>query len=94
MAYKDIVALSGQLVRPVNPLSYISGPDAGPVAELGSPNDIISTRWQMEDGTELLINMTDAPLIINASGGTEVFSESSNTTRTLEKGQGEIWLNP
>ena len=46
----------------------------------------------MEDGTELLLNMTDSPLIIDASGTTEVFSGSTDTTRTMEKGAGEIWI--
>lgn len=91
---KDIVALSGQLVRPIDPLSYLSGADAGPVAELGAPDDVITPRWQMADGTELLLNMTDTTLNIDASGGTELFSQETDTARSLEKGEGEIWLNP
>ena len=89
---KDIVALRGQLVRPVDPLSYLSGADAGPVAEMTDPNDVISPRWEMADGTELLLNMTDAVMNIDASGGTEVFSEESATLRSLEAGEGEIWI--
>ena len=89
---KDLVNRFGQLVRPIDPLSYVSGPDAGPVAELGDPNDVISPRWRMEDGTELLLNMTDSPLIIDATGTAEVFSGSTDIVRTMEKGSGEIWL--
>ena len=89
---KDLVNRFGQLVRPVDPLSYVSGPDAGPVAELGDPDDVISPRWLMEDGTELLLNMTDSPLIIDATGSSEVFSGSTDTNRTMEKGAGEIWI--
>jgi hypothetical protein len=89
---KDLVNLFGQLVRPVAPLSYVSGPDAGPVAELGDPDDVISPRWLMKDGTELLLNMTDSPLIIEATGSNEAFSGSMDPQRTIEKGAGEIWL--
>ena len=48
----------------------------------------------MEDGTELLLNMTDRSLNIEASGGTELFSGSSDTNRDLESGAGEIWVSP
>ena len=91
---KDIVALSGQLVKPINPLSYISGADAGPVAELGDPDDVISPQWEMEDGTELLLNMTNSSLSVDASGGLELFSQETDTSRSLEVGAGEIWLAP
>lgn len=90
----DIVSKTGQLVRPVDPLSYISGPDVGPVSELSTPDDEISPRWYMADGTELLLNMTDRTLSIEASGGSELFSESTDTNRSLESGAGEIWLSP
>ena len=90
----DLVQKSGQLVRPVDPLSYISGPDVGPVSELSTPDDDISPRWIMEDGTELLLNMTDRALNIEASGGTELFSGSTDTDRSLESGAGEIWISP
>ena len=90
----DIVEKYGQLVRPINPLAYPSGPDVGPVSELSTPNDEISPRWKMEDGTELLLNMTDRSLNIEASGGTELFSGSSDTNRDLESGAGEIWVSP
>jgi hypothetical protein len=36
--------------------------------------------------------MTDSPLIIDATGSSEVFSGSTDTNRTMEKGAGEIWL--
>ena len=87
---KDLVNRFGQLVRPVDPLSYVSGPDVSPGAELGDPDDVISPRWLMEDGTELLLNMTDSPLIIDATGSSEVFSGSTDTDRTMEKGSGEV----
>ena len=90
----DIVEKYGQLVRPVHPLAYPSGPDVGPVSELSTPNDEISPRWTMEDGTELLLNMTDRSLNIEASGSTELFSGSSDTNRDLESGAGEIWISP
>jgi len=89
--HKDIVGLSGQLVRPIDPLSYISGADIGPVSELGTPDDNISPRWMMADGTELLLNMTDRDLAMEASGGIEMFSQSTENTRNLQSGEGEIW---
>ena len=88
---KDILAYNGQLVRPVDPLKYPSGPDVGPVSELSQPNDTISPRWLMEDGTELLLNMDDSTLNITAQGGTEIFSEETTLERTLPSGVGEIW---
>ena len=40
----------------------------------------------MEDGTELLLNMTDSPLIIDATGSSKS-SGSTDTDRTMEKGR-------
>jgi len=89
---KDILSLSGQQVRPIDPLLYLSGPDIGPVAELATPDDEISPRWLMADGTELLLNMTDRSLSIDATGGTELFSQETERSRSLQSGEGEIWL--
>ena len=89
---KDILALNGQLVRPENPLSYPSGMDVGPVSELATPDDQISPRWKMADGTELLLNMEENTLQIEAENNIELFSEGTDQQRSIPSGVGEIWL--
>jgi hypothetical protein len=56
------------------------------------PDDESAPRWIMEDGTELLLNMTDRTLNIEASDGSELFLGSTDTNRSLESGAGEIWI--
>ena len=92
-----ITGKRGQAVRPIDPLNFLSGPDIGPVSELTTPNDIVPTHWELEDGTIVLLNMSDRNAELSAPAGLEFFSgaETDKTTmRILAPGQGEIWLKP
>ncbi|MBM73877.1 MAG: hypothetical protein CMK59_00645 [Proteobacteria bacterium] len=93
----EITSKIGLKVRPVDPFSFISGPDIGPVSELTTPDDNVPTHWELEDGTTVLLNMSDRILDVKAPTGREFFSGVEHSTeqmRTLAPGQGEIWFAP
>ena len=57
-----------------------------PLQNWGDPDDVISPRWRWKMEQSYCLNMTDSPLIIDATGSSEVFSGSTDTNRTMEKG--------
>ena len=90
----DLAGLRGQTPVPVDPLAWVSGLDASPVVELAVPDDQVPTRWVFPDGTEALLNLSDAPIGVEGPGGTELISGSTAGagSRTLLPGAGEIWV--
>jgi len=89
----EILALVGQTAEPRDPLSFVSGPDFGPIAELADPNDRVPVRWEFPDGEIALLNLGDRSIQVEGPGGTELISgePGEEGTRSLEPGTGEIW---
>lgn len=90
-----LVETRGQIGEPLDPLSSPSGPDVGPVSEWGDPDDVVPVQWQLSDGSIALINMSESSIEVSAPSGLEYFSQeqtSEGDLRTLESGQGELWL--
>ena len=84
----------GQTGRPHDPLAAVSGVDPGPVIEEQTPDDDPPLRYDMADGTVVLVNLTDAPRDVASPGGTNLLtSEVADAgMRTLAPGDGEIWV--
>ena len=89
----DLLALLGQTAVPEAPLRFVSGPDFGPVAELGEPDDRVPTRWVFPDGTVALLNLGAQSIEVEGPGGTELLGGESASAgpRTLAPGKGELW---
>ena len=93
----EATATRGLLPRPVEPLSYPSGLDPGPMGEMVAPDDTVPVRWELGDEHVLLLNMDDSPLDTECPGGTELLTDETcdaGDARTLESGEGEIWRLP
>jgi hypothetical protein len=91
-----IVDTRGEVGQPMTPLFFPSGPDIGPVSELGDPDDRVPIMWELSDGTIAAINMSDDSIEITAPSGYEYFSGETTEegdTRALSPGQGELWLS-
>lgn len=88
-----LLTLRGQPVRPIEPLSAVSGIDPGPIVEMTQDDDITPTRWTFDDGTTVLLNLTTKPLDLPSPGGRELISglERPAEIRTLAPGAGEVW---
>ncbi|MCP4868546.1 MAG: alpha-galactosidase [Proteobacteria bacterium] len=88
-----LTRLRGETPVPEDPLTFVSGLDAGPILELAENNDQVPTTWRFDDGTVVLLNMTEAFLTLPGPGGTELISgeTSGEGNRVLEPGAGEVW---
>lgn len=89
----DLSALRGARYAPEDPLSALSGIDGSPLLERSDPDDTVPIRWIGEDGTVVLLNLSDAPADTTGPGGTERITGATAAPgpRTLAPGQGEIW---
>lgn len=90
----ELIGLSlGAVGEPLNPLSFASGPDFSPLAELGDPNDSVPSVWQV-GSTTVLLNLDDREIVVDGPGGRELLTgeQAEAGPRTLEPGGGEIWL--
>ncbi|MEC8193337.1 MAG: glycoside hydrolase family 36 protein [Myxococcota bacterium] len=89
----SLTALLGQTVRPDGLLQSPSGVDPGPIVEMAQGDDRAPHRWELEDGTIVLLNLQTEPVEIEGPGGTELFSgeQASPGPRSLEPGTGEVW---
>ncbi|HNH47996.1 MAG TPA: alpha-galactosidase, partial [Myxococcota bacterium] len=89
----DLTAFRGLRSRPEDPLDFVSGIDGSPILERGEPNDRVPTRWQLEDGTVVLLNLSEESVELEGPGGTEWISGSTAAagSRLLEPGTGEVW---
>ncbi len=59
------LATRDQRVRPLHPLTHVSGFDAGPIGETTQQDDDVPTRWRFEDGTEVWINYNRFPVDVD-----------------------------
>jgi|GEM_PF-1325816 len=91
-----LLSLRGQPVRPVDPLSAVSGVDPGPIVEMTQDDDVTPSQWIFNDGTTVLLNLSPTPLDVFSPGGTELISgvEGPAEMRTLLPGTGEVWQAP
>ena len=89
----DLTTLRGIRSRPEDPLNFVSGIDGSPILERGEPNDRVPHRWQLEDGTVVLLNLSEEPVELEGPGGTEWISgrTAAAGSRQLEPGTGEVW---
>lgn len=89
----DLSALRGVRYAPVDPLRALSGIDGSPLIERSEPNDQAPTRWIGEDGTVVLLNLSDVAVTVDGPGGAERITGATATpgSRELAPGQGEIW---
>ncbi len=92
-ARADLMDLRGVRYTPESPLSAVSGIDGSPLLERAAPDDAVPVRWRGEDGTVVLLNLSDAPVETDGPGGTERISgaQAPAGRRTLAPGAGEIW---
>ncbi len=90
----DVVGLAGLTTTPIDPLAFVSGFDAGPFMEAGVPDDEVPTRWAIEGGATVLLNVGDYPVEVDGPGGTELLSGTAAPAgpRTLAAGAGEVWV--
>ncbi len=90
----DLSGLRGVRYAPVDPLSYVSGIDGSPVMERASPDDSVPVVWEGEDGTVVLLNVSDEQVVADGPGGTEQIGgeTAGEGTRVLEPGVGEVWV--
>ena len=87
-----LVDTRGLIGEPLDPLSSPSGPDVGPVSEMGDPDDVVPVRWRSSDGTIALINMSESRIEVEAPAGKYLAKHNQQrrgNLRTLESGQGE-----
>lgn len=87
-----IEAAVGADVRPVDPLSHVSGFDTTPLLEVAGNDDDVPSRWELGAATALL-DLGDAPLEVDGPGGTELLTGETVGAgpRTLAAGTGELW---
>lgn len=88
------MATIGAGSRPIDPLLYPSGLDAGPLAEKIHPDDRVPVEWLLDSGHVVLVNLGDGPVTANAPPGAEVLTGETSqgpSVRTLAPGHGEIW---
>lgn len=90
----DLASLRGVRYAPVDPLHSLSGIDGSPVLERATPDDAVPARWEGEDGTVVLLNVSDVQVEVEGPGGTEKISgeRAGEGTRVLEPGTGEVWV--
>jgi len=88
-----LTALRGQPVRPIDPLDAVSGLDAGPIVEMTQDDDATPHRWELNDGTTVLLNLQPEVVEVQGPGGINLINgdEQPPGTRILEPGTGEIW---
>ena len=90
----DAVATRGSTVAPHDPLAFVSGIDAGPMAEMVAPNDQVPTTWNVGDDHIVLLNLDEVAIELECPGGTELLTGEGcdpGEGRTLDPGAGEIW---
>jgi len=90
----DAVATGGAVGQPRNPLEWPSGVDIGPVSEMAVPDDVMPPVWDLDSGEVVLLNLGEGPIQVEGPGGVELLSgmTAEPGARTLQSGQGEIWL--
>lgn len=88
-----LVAYRGVSARPDDPLAFPGGVDGSPAIERGLPDDRVPVRWVMDEGTVVLLNLSDSEVEAEAPGGVELFSGTTAEAgpRTLAPGAGEVW---
>lgn len=84
-----LIALLGPTPE-VDVASAVSGFDAGPLAELGDPDDAVPVTWRVGDAT-VLLNLGDAPVDVTPPGGTELLAGAPAGTHALAPGDAEVW---
>lgn len=89
----DLSALRGVRFVPVDPLAYMSGIDGSPVMERATPDDTVPVQWAGEDGTTVLLNLSDEAVEVDGPGGEEQISGETAGAgqRVLDPGVGEVW---
>jgi len=92
----DVMGGVGVEVTPHEPLHAVSGFDTSPVEELDQDDDRVPSTWVFSDGRTALLNLGEIAIEVEAPGGLELLSGevSESGLRTLEPGQGEIWVEP
>lgn len=93
--HPTVISKQGLQSRPLDPLTYISGPDLGPVSERNEPDDQVPLIWELEDGSIVMINLGDRKLDITPPSQDEFFSShflgTSGQVTELLPGQGAFW---
>lgn len=89
----DLVALRGQRARPVDPLAFPGGVDGSPAIERALPDDLVPHRFELADGTVVLLNLGETPVEVDGPGGEERLTGATAGPgpRTIAPGDGEVW---
>lgn len=88
-----LLATMGTTPRPIDPLSYPSGFEIGPIVELVNDDDQTPVAWNLGAGTVAYLNMGDATIDVEVSEGTELLSGQSHDGGlwTLLPGHGAVF---
>jgi alpha-galactosidase len=88
-----LTGLLGQQVAPVAPLQWASVVDPSPVIEEVLDDDRVPARWELEDGTVVLLNLGLESIEIEGPGGTNLLTgeQAEAGARALLAGDGEVW---
>jgi len=88
-----LTALLGGQSVPTDPLRSVSVLDGGPIVEASLADDVVPTRWELEDGTVALLNLGEASVEVDGPGGVELLTGAvaDAGSRTLAPGDGELW---
>lgn len=79
----------GRVARPEDPLAFVSGLDGGPILESAQGDDRVPTRWTFDDGQVALVNLSEAPVTVEAPAGTDRLSGATLAAGPLTLGPGE-----
>jgi alpha-galactosidase len=92
--HPELVLRLGQTVTPEAPLEWLSGVDPGPVIEEVFDDDHVPLRWELEDGTVVLLNLGLEAIEADGPGGTNLLTGESAESgpRVLQAGDGEVWI--
>ncbi len=86
-----LVATRGQTVRVTDPLSSVSGLDAGPLLELAFQDDNAAPSHILADGTVVTLNLGLDPITVDRPPGTPLLLDRPGQSCELPSGDGEIW---
>ncbi len=89
----QLLATMGATIEPIDPLSYPSGFEIGPIVELARKDDQTPLQWNLGTGTVAYLNMNDVLVDIEVSEGRELMSgqDHDGGLWTLQPGHGAVF---
>jgi hypothetical protein len=84
----------GYRVEPLDPLSYPSGFEIGPIVELINDDDQTPLEWRLASGLRAVLNMGDVPVEVSVPAGRELMSgeQHDGGQLSMPAGNGGLYL--